>query len=443
MNSLNISVRSTSRLIAGIKILGAALFVLILCFAVTSLFPPYDLSPSATNVLKATADAENAIQTVLAQNRNTMATIKSMARGDSDACKPLVKKKDASAFQHCVAIAVQDAELHDAMLEASLIKARNTLSDEYNRVYNAPTQAGHPLWTPFDQAKRFFKWIGPGGFVSVISVLLVLWALSSRWFWTHFRATASVPIPFLGNNVTLNFSNVEGQRTTIADTFQQLDGQIKNSYQSKIQAADLDRIFRAVKTEIDRVFKTEAGIDLDTFDHRATLYVPGFLLDELIQATLYLGKYFTQNPTSPGRRFSSRFGIIGMSWRLQRSLYNPKVSKTAKALIRRWGFTAVENSETKDGDKAMLAFAVKTNGLKGDPLGVIYLDTYVDRDKVGFGAERQGADDKDGMSPDDLYVEDLWAKIAEADAVKSLVNRLESLKTQLNWDEKIVADWGR
>ncbi len=59
--------------------------------------------------------------------------------------------------------------------------------------------------------------------------------------------------------------------------------------------------------------------------------------------------------TRKGRRFSTRHGIIGLSWRTKRPEYDPEVSDNPDDLIKKWGMTETEAQKAGLGRKSHLA----------------------------------------------------------------------------------------
>ena len=69
--------------------------------------------------------------------------------------------------------------------------------------------------------------------------------------------------------------------------------------------------------------------------------------------------------------FSSRRGIIGLAWRLQKSQH--KVHPyTEGELVEKWGMTRYEAKDTRGGRSVFLAFVIRSE--RGLPLGVFYAD---------------------------------------------------------------------
>ena len=75
-----------------------------------------------------------------------------------------------------------------------------------------------------------------------------------------------------------------------------------------------------------------------------------------------------------GRRFTIRFGHIGLAWRLKQDQYSPNV-RTIIERIKNWGMT---EEEAKDMAKDRKSFAsiIITNA--NESVGVLYIDVNVE-----------------------------------------------------------------
>jgi hypothetical protein len=100
---------------------------------------------------------------------------------------------------------------------------------------------------------------------------------------------------------------------------------------------------------------------------RATVHIE----DALIRNALYqLTDYWPSGP-GVGRRFSVRFGMLGRSWRLGRSLYAPEVPNTEDELIEVWGMTRAQAATAAVGRRSFVCVLLRH---RGQPVGILFLD---------------------------------------------------------------------
>lgn len=101
---------------------------------------------------------------------------------------------------------------------------------------------------------------------------------------------------------------------------------------------------------------------------RSTIHVP----DVLSTSSLYqLLDYYPTSGGGRGRRFSQRFGIVGESWRLQRSVAEGKVPEARDDLIRQWGMTAREAAQRGSGRASFICILLRNADV---PEAILYFD---------------------------------------------------------------------
>jgi hypothetical protein len=142
----------------------------------------------------------------------------------------------------------------------------------------------------------------------------------------------------------------------------------------------------ALKRELDRLVGVEdvnaimrqcarfatTGLDANT-GYRATVHIP----DVLYSDTLYqLLDYWPKGNGTSGRRFSERFGILGLAWRLEESQYADRVDPNQTSLVRDWGMTRDQASQAGAGRQSFVCIVVRNKGL---PVGVLYFDAIPQR----------------------------------------------------------------
>jgi hypothetical protein len=407
-------------------------------FATRELFPPFETSPAAMTIVKSSEALQGTLADIGEKNEKFNDALKRATRDDLTNCmhpKTSVERPPAA----CVDDVLTAARKQSSELAEALSRAHRDIDDNIPRLHNAVDASQQPLWSFFDGIKRFFKWIGPAGFGSVAVAAILGFAITRRSFWANFReGNASLSL----GSLTLNFQNIGAVRQSIGERYAKLDADISATYREKIAASDLDKLFANVKEQLDNALKAENALyDPTLFDHRATLFVPNFLGDELIQATGYLGRGFHARTPVVGRRFSVRYGITGMSWRLRHTLYNPTVKTANSRLLRDWGFTRKESATVGTGQTAMAAFVVKSDIPDGNPLGILYLEAI---QKVeAFGPDLPGAIDTDGIYDNDKYMNAIWTNVTATNPYTELESALIKLRNEFDWDKKIVQKDGR
>jgi hypothetical protein len=100
---------------------------------------------------------------------------------------------------------------------------------------------------------------------------------------------------------------------------------------------------------------------------RATVHVE----DALVRNALYQLVDYWPSGGGAGRRFSTRFGILGRAWRLGRSLYEPDVPVGEDALILQWGMTRAQAATAASGKHSFVAVLLQH---AGEPVGVLFMD---------------------------------------------------------------------
>lgn len=108
---------------------------------------------------------------------------------------------------------------------------------------------------------------------------------------------------------------------------------------------------------------------------RATIHIQDILQpDTLFQLVEYM--YVSEplgNPATRHRRNSIRFGIIGRSWRLGQSEYDPNVTTDVEQLVKFWGMT---RTEAERAGRSRRSFAViLLRGSSGGYSGLIFIDS--------------------------------------------------------------------
>lgn len=302
----------------------------------------------------------------------------------------------------------------------------------------------------YDQFCRFLKWVGAVGFLGIITLLLFLTIWTSN---PAFRAAIARTGSVTAFGVTVNFSDLQSVRASIIARDSALDKDIILAYTSTLKRSKLNEQFQKLIEDIKNALLA-TGVDLSQVKYRATLFVPGFVGQELIQATRYTGTWQERlgDERVVGRRFSVRFGIIGKAWRLQTSQYFPSVDNNEKSLLREWGFTQEETtphtSSASPTTGCLMAFSINDIG-NAPPLGIIYLEADgPNKFHPANPAGNQSAamtlvGDQSGMTKADKFADnEIWKKLPAA-SVQKLKDQLIRLQAQLRWNDKINDGVGR
>jgi hypothetical protein len=302
----------------------------------------------------------------------------------------------------------------------------------------------------FDQLRRFLKWIGAISFLTIVAVVLFIVMMSTPKIRSILAKSGSIS----AFGLTFNFNDLQSVRASIAERETKIESDAAQAYITALRSAGVERLFRQVMQNIEQQF-TKLGVTLQSIHHRATLYVPGFVGENLVQATRYSGNWNLKDETVVGRRFSVRYGIIGKAWRLRSCQYNPNVHNENKDLIRDWGFTEAEaipfqpSSDNSNVPRASLMAFVLTDIGSLPPLGLIYLEAeganvlHTDNVLTSGPELEQVLSDGSGLTRADKYAsESIWEKI-NPNATARLRSRLVRLQSELRWNDKIEGGVGR
>jgi ubiquinone/menaquinone biosynthesis C-methylase UbiE len=168
----------------------------------------------------------------------------------------------------------------------------------------------------------------------------------------------------------------EGARRLAADAdkiFDEFRGEADVEFQRQAHLQDLRRklelVFRSSSPEISDDDDIRACAKKPHF--RCAIHVPHILFTD----TLYqlLDYYPKQKRGGAGRRFSTRFGIIGRAWRLYEHQGEGTAAHSKEDLVREWGMTD-EEAETHSRQRPAYICAVLKEP-RGLPLGVLFLDS--------------------------------------------------------------------
>ena len=327
-----------------------------------------------------------------------------------------------------------------AEIENSLAAARRDIRTEAETLRLLTAASGGAVVTTYDQGRLFMKWLGPTLFAGSLLLLLFIAAMFHPGFRSAVGRTGSLTV----GSFTFKLEDMSVVRESLRQRHSEVDRAISKTYLEKLLAQNMESLFANVKAQMNVVFKEHLGVDLDGISHRATLYVPGFFGDELVQAAGYLGAGMKFSHTGAGRRFSVRYGIIGKAWRLRHSQYNWDVNNKDRNLIRNWGLTFQEASKQDGTSKSLMAFVIPGESNQGDPLAVLYVeaDGVKSLSPARASTELEQRID-DGMVKADQLAENIWRKVDWHSSVTALKQALIALRREFDWDMKIVSADGR
>jgi hypothetical protein len=143
---------------------------------------------------------------------------------------------------------------------------------------------------------------------------------------------------------------------------------VKEKFDVKVESEGIaDKHKKIVDKLLDGSSGTLKGANL-----RSTIYVPDMLLDQSLYQLL---DYYppTSDGGRKGRAFSTRYGMIGRSWRLEKSDFKGKVSTNPEDLIGEWAMTRTEAKEAALGRKSFACILLKN--VNDECLGLFYMDS--------------------------------------------------------------------
>jgi hypothetical protein len=276
---------------------------------------------------------------------------------------------------------------------------------------------------------------------------LLLFLLLAAAFDEQFRGRLAQLRIFSLGNLSVEFGqDVPKLRATLTQRFAEVDRAIARSYEDTIKRHDLPALFARLKAEIDKQIHGAFGVDLSSRNHRATLYVPGFAGQELVQATDYIpaGK---DSRKVIGRRFSVRYGIIGRTFRLRSAMYNWEVHNRGNALVRHWGLTRTEAFKQGSGTTSLMAFPIPPD-VTDEPVGVVYLEVEGINELMPNiptqDLDQRVPNDPEGrLEADRLVNDEIWMPIWQANLANPVFEALKGMRAEFSWNNPLRAEDGR
>lgn len=429
---------------------GWLVFLVAIPAALLGLIIGYDIGqPSLVaaptqELLKRLDDVEKLLVSMQIEQPRSIAAEAAELATKVDAAASAVRVRAPDAAKKLDGVIAQVAALDGNLRKQNIVYDR-TLGTQIAAVRNERTrllrqaEATQPFTvTVYDQAKRFLKWIGAISFLTVLTIGIFLILLTVPAF-RSFVARAGSVTAF---GLTLDFRDLETTRASLTSQQREVEAGVKAAYQAAVSKERLSVLFASVVAELAKAFSAR-NVTLSRLHYRATLFVPGFIGQDLVQASRYVGTHNLGDETKIGRPFSTRYGIIGKAWRLQKSLYNPQVSNSSDELIREWGFNKDEARPfaVAAGGVAptasLMAFVIRDVG-NAPPLGVVYI-------------EAQDANQLHDPTPPgpwdqarcEAYAEAIWNDLANNRVLEKLKLRLKALQEALTWNQKVQQGEGR
>jgi hypothetical protein len=210
-----------------------------------------------------------------------------------------------------------------------------------------------------------------------IVVLIVVAALTLTAQGGRFVAALSQRVMTLsafGVSLELTQEAATTAKATIETTFADYRSNVKREFDRQVAIQNIDGQLR----KLVEGFLWDHVPELVREDFRCTIHVPDILFSEAIYQLL---DYYPKGG-GRGRVFSSRYGIVGATFRSEHDQYRPNVPTEMESLIVRWGMTSQEAAAAGQGRRSFSCFAVG-RGEHQPMLGVLYMDTRVEN---AFGA---------------------------------------------------------
>jgi hypothetical protein len=191
-------------------------------------------------------------------------------------------------------------------------------------------------------------------------------------------------LKLLGAEVAFSEEGARKLATNADEIFDEYRRQADLEFQRQAHLHGLRRRLELVFQSSSPDIPNDADIKACTgkLDFRCTVHVPDILFTD----TLYqlLDYYPPQPKGGSGRRFSTRFGIIGRAWRLREHIGEEQAKHSKEDLVREWGMTDEEAEAHSRQRPAYICAVLKDdNGL---PLGVLFLDS---KASAAFGSKNQ------------------------------------------------------
>ncbi|MCW5658871.1 MAG: hypothetical protein KIT60_14305 [Burkholderiaceae bacterium] len=176
-----------------------------------------------------------------------------------------------------------------------------------------------------------------------------------------------------GGPLELEFSAEAAQdvKASISEDLKDYTLAAVSEYDRQARAHDLDALMRVAVAEV-----SSSVPSMQDKDFRVTTHVP----DVVFAGFLYQLLDYQPGSSGRGRRWSERYGIIGRSWRLNKSIFaNNALGAGATnredrihELLRLWGMSRAEAEEGAKGSRQ--SFLCVILRMQQKPVGLLYFD---------------------------------------------------------------------
>jgi hypothetical protein len=179
-----------------------------------------------------------------------------------------------------------------------------------------------------------------------------------------------------GVEIELNPEAIAELRAHLASSLKELTEKAEIEYERvRSYFRIYDRLADVIDNHLRQVLR-KSEIDRLPKDFRATMHVP----DIVFTGYLYQFVDYYPIPTkSAGRRFSFRYGIIGRSWRLEKSLGEGNAfahgKNVEKTLIEEWGMLRRETMQPSIRNRPAYITVILRSTESELPIGLLYIDS--------------------------------------------------------------------
>lgn len=209
-------------------------------------------------------------------------------------------------------------------------------------------------------------------FVEILNIVawplvavVALWYLASNNGQRFVRSVLKRARRFKAFGVELELAGEEEARRLKADlerSFREYREEVAQEFERQARQFDVNRLLAEVA---EKVIEPSMG---DRRAYRCTVYVEDIVFENVL---FRLVDYYPGG-TGQGSTYSTRFGIIGRSWRLGRSEQPEAVPDDPEELITTWGMTR-EEAASQSSKKWYLTLLLKEQD-HDPPVGMLFVD---------------------------------------------------------------------
>jgi len=172
-----------------------------------------------------------------------------------------------------------------------------------------------------------------------------------------------------GVEMEISAEAVDEIRTKLRGSFRELVGSARDDFERMAELQDLDS---HLKTVVEHTLLSKLA-DRPPAELRATVHIRDIVFRD------YLYQLIEYYPLGGGahRRFSQRYGIIGRSWRSEKSHGTGDAfdgGTSAEVLIEEWGMTRDETHGVLNARPSCLSVILRKDMV---PVGILYVDSTI------------------------------------------------------------------